>query len=535
MRLPASRYVAPDLPFVDDGHDGLTTSCTPPVNVHERGGMVMPFVNSHRHAASYPRLDRENWTFLNHGAFGLGLEAGLRRAESWRIFAETQPLRYFDRHLLNHMVHGARGMIDFVTRDEDDASWLRKGTAMIQNVTSGMNAFIGGHHRRARARGDGTGSGYVFYYDIAYGSNKKICIHHHGRSGYAFEIPFEENHLPLLRTITTKTGGSSSLDADDRKDYNLGDWDDDAARIYISALDSTICKFVRDGGIDKSSISGSLLILDHITSNTAIRCPISSIAKYAKEEYGMIVVVDGAHALWSLPLDVAALLTSADRPAGCGGHVDGYVTNCHKWFSSPRGAAVLFCGDPDIRDTILDRPAVVSHGVDDGFISRFMWDGCRDYSSQLALPAVLDYWNAVDLVAARMEVRTNLREGICILRSHWHPDVDESCVYDDDGRDSAEAGLTLVALGMHAPTMALVRLPDRISGGVRGNGQSNGIGDRKTSTDAKKVQDYLYECGVEVPVKCVQGVLYARVSCHLYNSADEFDRLGRAASKYVAA
>ena len=164
-----------------------------------------------------------------------------------------------------------------------------------------------------------------------------------------------------------------------------------------------------------------------------------------------------------------------------------------------------------------------------------MWDGCRDYSAQLALPAVLDYWNAIDLVAAREEVRTNLREGIRILRSHWHPHVDESCLYDDGGRNSAEAGLTLVPLGMHVPTMALVRLPDRISGGVWRVKSSNEGSDRKTSTDAKKVQDYLYGCGIEVPVKCVRGVLYARVSCHLYNSADEFDLLGRVALKYATA
>ena len=76
------------------------------------------------------------------------------------------------------------------------------------------------------------------------------------------------------------------------------------------------------------------MILDHITSNTAIQLPISSIAKYAKEEHGMIVVVDRAHALWSLPLDMGALLSLSDsdgrRKRGGGGHVDAYLTNCHK-------------------------------------------------------------------------------------------------------------------------------------------------------------------------------------------------------------
>ena len=557
-------YVAPDLPFDDDDDDDddYMQTTAPPPNSHEKA----PFANSHIYMQSYPHLDRTNWTFLNHGAFGLGLGAGLRRAERWRNFAESQPLRYFDRHLLPHVAHAARGMVDFVTTNEADAARMRGGgTAMIQNVTSGMNAVVGGHHRMGGAGGS---SSSVFYYDIAYGSNKKICGHNHGGTGDAIEIPFEEDYLPLLREISTKKkaagggGSSSSSTSGGGGGGRGGDWDDDAAEVYISALDSAIGKYLDRGGgggggggggaCKSSSVAGSLLLLDHITSNTAIRLPISSIAKHAKEEHGMIVAVDGAHALWSLPLDVCALLSagprgSDDRHGGGGGYVDAYLTNCHKWFSSPRGAALLFCADPEMRETLLSRPAVISHGVDGGFLSRFMYDGCRDYSAQLALPAVLDYWNAIDLVIAREEVRTNLREGVRILCSHWHPDVDASCLYDEDddsGRNSAEAGLTLVPMGMHAPTMALVRLPDRTSGGGRmgvagdrANGQhtsssnsgAEGGDDRKTSTDAKRVQDFLYGRGVEVPVKCVRGVLYVRVSCHMYNTADDFDRLGRVA------
>ena len=119
------------------------------------------------------------------------------------------------------------------------------------------------------------------------------------------------------------------------------------------------------------------------------------------------------------------------------------------------------------------------------------------------------------------------RVSVRLLLSHWHPGV---CSDSGDGDDAAcikeypaEAGLTLVPLGMHAPMMALVRLPDNISGGK---------GSRKTSTDAKEVQDYLYSNKVEVPIKCVCGILYARVSCHIYNTADEFERLARVALKY---
>ena len=146
------------------------------------------------------------------------------------------------------------------------------------------------------------------------------------------------------------------------------DWDDDAAEVFIEALDSTIRGVAKDNG--KDSIEGSMLILDHITSNTAVHFPIAAIAKYAKEEYGMICVVDGAHGLLSLPLDMGRLLSTG---GGDSKYIDVYLTNAHKWFSSPRGAALMFSADPTIRESILKQPAVISHGVDGGFLSRFMW------------------------------------------------------------------------------------------------------------------------------------------------------------------
>ena len=147
-------------------------------------------------------------------------------------------------------------MVDFVTKDETDATRLREGTAMVQNVTSGMKAVVGGHRRASPTGGrggggrGGGGGSPVFYYDIAYGSNRKICRHYHGGDD-EIEIPFEEDCLPLLRNISTR-----------KED---GDWDDDVAEIYISALDATIGKYVRGGGARGGNrgrpVAGSLLIL----------------------------------------------------------------------------------------------------------------------------------------------------------------------------------------------------------------------------------------------------------------------------------
>jgi isopenicillin-N epimerase len=486
MRLSDADYVAPELQIP-------TLSPT----------SADPFANSDRFSNSYSHLDRGQWAFLNHGAFGLALDVGLTRAHSWRMCLESQPLRYFDRYLLNHLAHSARCLVDFVATENKEK--MRESIALTSNVTGGMNAVIGGHARCSNGK-----NSKVFYFDIGYGSNKKMCQTYHGHEN-AIEIPFEEEFLPSLQTIQSCG--------------EFNDYHPQATEVFQSAFDASIYNLTRGGKHSISSLAGSLLILDHITSNTAIHTPIMSLAKYAKEEYEIIVAVDGAHSLLSLPLDMPNILSGdSDIKEG----VDVYLTNCHKWFSSPRGAAALFCSNTHIQETILRQPTVVSHGINDGFLSRFLWDGCRDYAAQLSLHAITDFWNAVPSGNVRKDMKRNLREGIRILIQHWHPGI---CSGGGDGagmscieQHSAEAGLTLVPLHLHAPMMALVRLPDHLSGTADVNKS-----DRKTSTDAKRIQDYFYSCGVEVPVKCVRGVLYCRVSCHVYNTAEDFETLARVA------
>ena len=51
---------------------------------------------------------------------------------------------------------------------------------------------------------------------------------------------------------------------------------------------------------------------------------------------------------------------------------DYFVTNCHKWLAAPRGTAVMWVR----RDRqAAVRPLVVSHGSGAGFTSDFIWDG----------------------------------------------------------------------------------------------------------------------------------------------------------------
>jgi selenocysteine lyase/cysteine desulfurase len=60
------------------------------------------------------------------------------------------------------------------------------------------------------------------------------------------------------------------------------------------------------------------------------------------------VLIDGAHALGMLPLDLRQL------------GADYFVANCHKWLSGPRGSAMLHVQPKHQRHV---HPVIVSHGA----------------------------------------------------------------------------------------------------------------------------------------------------------------------------
>jgi selenocysteine lyase/cysteine desulfurase len=151
----------------------------------------------------------------------------------------------------------------------------------------------------------------------------------------------------------------------------------------------------------------------------------------------------------------------------------------------------------------------MSHGIDDGFFNRFVWDGTRDYAAALAVPVVLDYWERVGVENTRRQIKETLTQAVALLSEMWHDGIDE------DGT------ITLAPMHLHSP-MALVRLPTRITA----------LEGEATSDDAKHIQDYLYHNRIEVPIKCIQGRLFVRLSCHVYNTLADYKRLGQVMLQY---
>jgi len=437
MSQPDSQYQPPSLPFSEaefKQNQPVAISCD-----HESTNDFL--------------LDRDRWTFLNHGAFGAALRQGYERAEAWRWHLERQPLRYHDRELLPHLVFSARRLARFCHAPRDSFT-------LIPNVTYGLNTILKGYAHEYKE------DAHIILWDTSYGSLKKMA--HEYCPQKVTEIPVSE----YFDRWKTEEFRNNPLD------------------VFACALMEALQALDNDGRSSKNA----LLILDHTTSNTALNMPLKSLSKIAKDR-GMLVMVDGAHGILAQEL----VLNETSLPC-----VDFYLGNGHKWLSCPRGIGFLYCPDPKLRDTILRLPAVISHGVGQGFQSRFLWDGCRDYAAALAVPAVLDFWEQeYDPARVRLEIQDKLSEAVALLKEQWHGATTEEDLGD----------CLLAPQNVHAPMMTLVKLPNSVQ-----SFSSN-------SEDAKAVQDFLYDNFVEVPIKCVQGTLYVRLSCHVYNELHEYQRL----------
>lgn len=287
-------------------------------------------------AISYGRSARPLWhlapdaTFLNHGSFGACPREVFAEQERLRLDMEAQPDRFFRGRIMPaagetplRLAIAALGR--FVGAREDEL-------ALVENATCGVQAVV----RSMRfAPGD------------------EILITDHTYNAVRL----------IVEARCAETGARPTV-----------------VRWPIPADADGIVEAFRAGMTPRVRLA----IVDHITSPTALVLPLERIAAEARK-VGARVLVDGAHAVGQVPLDLTRL------------GVDWYVSNAHKWLFAPRGTAFLYAA-PEA--ATLTSPPVVSHHVGLGFPRSFDWIGTRDYTAWLALPAALRFFQSLDPPAA---------------------------------------------------------------------------------------------------------------------------------------
>lgn len=203
------------------------------------------------------------------------------------------------------------------------------------------------------------------------------------------------------------------------------------------------------------------------------------------------MLVDGAHALGQIPLDVPSI------------GADYYVGNAHKWLYSPKGSAFLWV-HPDAQEEVW--PVVVSGGPGDTpFQQRFSWAGTADFSAYFALERAMEFRASLPGGdSGCMDYMTSLsNEGGRLLADAWETDT-----LTDDARDMQAA-------------MVNVKVP------------LQPLPDPDVLTPGGMAQRLLARHNTYVPVFEVNGWWYVRVSAQIYNSLEDFEHLAQAVLQVV--
>ncbi|MEO8607426.1 MAG: aminotransferase class V-fold PLP-dependent enzyme [Chloroflexota bacterium] len=120
-----------------------------------------------------------------------------------------------------------------------------------------------------------------------------------------------------------------------------------------------------------------VISISHITSPTALIFPVAEICRRAREA-GILTIIDGAHVPGQIPLDLTAI------------DADFYSGNFHKWLCAPKGSAFLYARR---EQHPMIEPLVVSWGwlPDSTFVTRNQWQGTRDITAFLSVPAAIEF------------------------------------------------------------------------------------------------------------------------------------------------
>ena len=284
--------------------------------------------------------------FLNHGSFGACPKPIFDEYQEWQRKLETRPVKFQAEEVFTHLENSRRALGEYINCDKDDLVYFPNPTHAVSNLIPSLNL---------------SERDEVLTTDQEYGACDRAWVYYSEKSGFKYinsEIP-----LPIMSI------------------------EESCQRFWSKATPQT--KYV---------------YLSHITSSTALILPIDKIVKEAKVR-GIKTIIDGAHVPGHIPLDIKAM------------DPDYYTGACHKWLCCPKGVSFLY-----VRKELQDRmqPLVFSWGwgeeydefkastqlhSESRFVNIFQWQGTRDMSAFLTVPASIEFQNQYDWDSVRSRCR----------------------------------------------------------------------------------------------------------------------------------
>lgn len=227
-----------------------------------------------------------------------------------------------------------------------------------------------------------------------------------------------------------------------------------------------------------TNVTSTVVVLDQITSDTAVLIPVDEIIGQLKVTHpDLRFVVDGAHSPGMLESPV---------PRGA----DVWVGNFHKWLCAPRSSAGIVCATSQI--AAMMAPLAPSWGYEDGFPKSFDWQGTNDYSAYLATPSAIEFQERWSFGERNLHNTSVVDAGADLLRQAWG--VNQH-----------------VPAPVEAPWMRMIRIP--------------GLPAFTREECNALIHRASHELKVETTVMPIGGDNYVRLSAHMYNDVGDYQRL----------
>ncbi|KAF2683942.1 PLP-dependent transferase [Lentithecium fluviatile CBS 122367] len=286
---------------------------------------------------------------LNHGSFGTYPRAIREKLQSFQEQVEARPdqfIRYTYPQLLDESRAAIANVLNAPTEE----------IVFVPNATTGVNTVL---RSFVFNKGD-----YILYFATIYGACEKT-----------------------INYITETTPASSIKIA---YTYPVeDDW-------LVAEFKMKVTGVIEAGGRVKAAV------FDTVVSMPGVRMPFERLVAACKE-LGVLSIVDGAHGVGHVELDLGKL------------GADFFVSNCHKWLHVPRGCAVFYVplrNQPLIRSTLptshgfvpvagsISNPLPASAIPKSSFVVNFEFVGTIDNAPYLCIPAAIQWRESIGGEAA---------------------------------------------------------------------------------------------------------------------------------------